>query len=53
MIHKFNLSRYRELLKKEKILEEQTNFLFDEPNYLELISYKASVQCQLRFSRRN
>ena len=29
MVDKFNVSRYRELLKKESILEEQNKFLFD------------------------
>jgi len=36
MVHKFNFSRYRELLKKKYILEVQDKFLLDEPDYLEL-----------------
>ncbi len=43
MVNKFNVSRYRELLKKKYILEEQNKFLFDDPDYLELLSYQATV----------
>jgi hypothetical protein len=53
MFDKFNVSRYRELLKKERILEEQNKFLFDEPDYLELFSYQATVSRQIYFSRRS
>ena len=53
MFDKFNVSRYRELLKKERILEEQNKFLFDEPYYLELLSYQATVYRQIYFSRRS
>jgi len=53
MVNKFNLSRYRELLKKKDILEEQNKFLFDEPDFLELLSYQATVYTQLYFSRKS
>jgi hypothetical protein len=53
MINKFNVLRYRELLKKESILEKQNKFLFGEPDYLELLSYQATVYSQIYFSRRN
>jgi len=38
VVYKFNVSRYRELLKKEPILEEESEFLFYEPDYLEQLS---------------
>jgi len=53
MVNKFNVPRYRELLKKEKILEEQNKFLLDEPDYLELLSCKGSVDCQICFDRKS
>ena len=53
MINKFNVSRYHELLKKEDILEEQSKFLFDDPDYLELLSYQATVSRQIYFSRKS
>ena len=49
MVNKFNVLRYRELLKKKEILEEQNKFLFDDPDYLELLSYPATVYRQLYF----
>ena len=52
MINKFNVSRSRELLKKN-ILEEQNKFLFNDPDYLELISYQATVYSQIYFSRKS
>jgi hypothetical protein len=39
----FNLSRYKELLK----LEESGKISFLDENYLELLSYKASVAEQI------
>lgn len=53
MVNKFNVSRYRELLKKKDILEEQNKFLFDDPDYLELLSYQATVYRQIYFSRKS
>ena len=53
MINKFNVSRYRELLKKKNILEEQNKFLFNNPDYLELLSYQGDVYSQIYFSRKN
>ena len=32
MVNKFNILRYRELLEKKGILEEQNKFLLDEPD---------------------
>jgi len=52
MVDKLNVSRYHKLLKKESILEEQNKFLFDEPDYLELLSYQTTVYRQIYFSRR-
>ena len=53
MVDKFNVSRYRELLKKESILEEQNKFLLDETDYLELLSYQSTIYRQIYFSRRS
>lgn len=53
MVNKFNVSRYRELLKKEEILKEQNKFLFDEPDYRELLSCRGSVYCQICFDRKS
>ena len=53
MVNKFNVSRYRELLKKKDILEEQNKFLFDDPDYLELLSYQATVYRHIYFSRKS
>jgi hypothetical protein len=53
MVDKLNVSQYRELLKKESILKEQNKFLFDKPDYLELLSYQATVYRQISFRRRN
>ena len=53
MVDKFNVSQYRELLKKESILSEQNKFLFDESDSLEVLSYQATVYRQIYFSRRN
>ena len=44
----FNLSRYKELLK----LEESGNISFLDENYLELLSYKASVAEQIYYNRK-
>jgi len=52
-MNKFNVSRYRELLKKKDIIEEQDTFVFDNPDYLELLSYQAIVYCQIYFSRKS
>jgi hypothetical protein len=41
------------LLKKKDILEEQNKFLFDDPDYLELLSYQATVYRQIYFSRKS
>ena len=49
----FNVSRYRELLKKVNILEQQNKFLFDEPEFMEFLSYGASVERQIHFSRKS
>ena len=53
MVNKFNVSRYSELLKKKDILEEENKFLFDDPDYLELLSYQATVYRQIYFSRKS
>ena len=53
MVNKFDVSRYRELLKKKDILDEQNKFLFNEPDYLELLSYQSTVYSQIHFSRKN
>lgn len=55
MSDNFNLSRYRELLKKETILKKQKKLLFHENKveYLELLSYQASVQRQISYSQRS
>ena len=45
----FNLSRYKELLK----LEESGKISFLDENYLELLSYKASVAEQISWNRKN
>ena len=49
----FNLSRYRELLKKVAILKQQNKFLFDEPEFMELLHHKASVEQQILFNRKS
>lgn len=55
MFNNFNVPRYRELLKKETILNKQEKLLFYEnrSEYLELLSYQASVQRQISYSRRS
>lgn len=53
MLNKFNVSRYRELLKKKDILEEQNKFLFDDADYFELLSCQAIVYRQIYFSRKS
>ena len=53
MVTKFNILRYRELLKKKNILEEQNKFLFNEPDYFELLSYQSTVYSQIHFSRKS
>lgn len=53
MINRINVSRYRELLKKNDILEEQNKFSFDDPHYVELLSYQTTVYNQIYFSRTN
>ena len=49
----FNVSRYRELLKKVDFLKQQNKFLFDEPEFIELVCQKASVEQQIMFSRKS
>lgn len=53
MVKKFDVSRYRELLKRKDILEEQSEFIFDEPEYRELLSYQGSVYTQIYFNRKS
>ena len=53
MVTKFNILRYRELLKKKNILAEQNKFLFNEPDYFELLSYQSTVYSQIHFSRKS
>jgi hypothetical protein len=47
MVNKFNVSRSRKLLKRKSILKIQNEFLRDEPDYLELLSYQATVYRQI------
>ena len=49
----FNVSRYRELLKRVEILKQQNKFLFDEPEFMKLASYEGSVEQQIHFSRKS
>ncbi len=53
MVYKFDVARYSRLLKKKSILEEESKFLFDEPDYLELLDFEASVEEQSMYNRRN
>ena len=49
----FNISRYKELLKLEK--EESVETVATEltPLFLELVSYRASVESQISYNRKN
>ena len=47
---KFNLSRYRELLKKKYVKNKS---VFDDPDYLELLSCQGSVYSQIYFNRKS
>ena len=53
MNNKFNISRYRELLKITYIIKDGDKTIFDNPEYLELLSYQASVYDEIYFSRKS
>ena len=54
MNNKFNIKRYRELLKKRKsALEEKDAFSFNDPYYLELLSCEATVYTELYFNHKS
>lgn len=50
----FNIDRYKELLEKEKCLNQQSNSLIfkNKGEYLELISYRARMENQISYERR-
>ncbi|MFT5791521.1 MAG: hypothetical protein ACI9LI_000857 [Saprospiraceae bacterium] len=49
-----DIERYKELLEKEKCLSQQSNSLVfeDRDEFIELLSYAASVQDQISYERR-
>lgn len=55
MTKKFNFTRCIELHKKEIALSNEKKSLFDENRleFLELLSYEASIQRQITYSRKN
>jgi len=52
MVHKFNLSRYRQLLAKEDSLTNKTKDLFADPIFLELLSFESSVATQVFYNHK-
>lgn len=55
MAHIFNLSRYKKLLAKETALVKKKKSLLTEnrPEYFELLDYRASIEEQMNYNRRN
>lgn len=45
--------RYRLLLEKQTIFKKQNKLSFNEPVFLELLSIKASIECQIYLNRVN
>lgn len=50
---KFNLFRYKELLKKVKSSTKTGKDYFQDPEVLELLSYQSSVEAQIFYDQKN
>ena len=49
----FNLSRYQQLLAKTDSSTNNNKDLFDDPIFLELLSFESSVETQVFYNHRN
>jgi hypothetical protein len=49
----FNLSRYRELLAKTDSSTNKNKDLFDDPIFIELLSFESSVETQVFYNHKN
>jgi hypothetical protein len=50
---KFNLSRYRQLLAKKYSSTNKNKDLFDDPTFIELLSFESSVETQVFYNHKN
>jgi len=50
---KFNLSRYRQLLAKKDSSTNKNKDLFDDPTFIELLSFESSVETQVFYNHKN
>ena len=50
---KFNLSRYRQLLAKKDSSTNKNKDLFDDPTFIELLSFESSVETLVFYNHKN